>query len=530
MTDAQLEELALGRLKAVERTNGHTYLYDPKSKEYVADLGPTKFTPEQLTAHAVTEYKAKLDTEKPYKIEEENRKFEKDKSLIEIRDENAKDMLRERQRGQAELLITRLRGKINEMSPGDRYKDQYLKIIAAVENDPELADTNYITQDPNTGIIDVKPISILDSATTKAKKEKLHGMVAAGLDAAASPAAPTVPNVAAPSAVSPNTPKNYDGTIPIIGADGKPDNIPAADLQLVLDNGGKVNPAGVVKAPGATPPINQPTARPTGPELPRTGVTPTATAAKFGAMPPPMFGNTSPVAPVNPAPQQNINPFLPAGPIPQAPARQSVPPPVMQQQQRNVPPQLQNPIQLSTAGNPAAPLPPPNMPAPAPAPNRAAAMAPANPNPIMLGGNAAKPYANDIVKSPEEMMGANAPDPEAQFSEKFSTVKDMVQQITGLQLKTTSARRSAEKQAELYAQGRGKPGNIVTELDGVNKKSKHQTGEAADVIFVDRSGKAVKPSKKLWDILGDIAKSKGLEWGGDWKSLYDPGHVQSGSR
>ena len=44
----------------------------------------------------------------------------------------------------------------------------------------------------------------------------------------------------------------------------------------------------------------------------------------------------------------------------------------------------------------------------------------------------------------------------------------------GLHIFVTEARRTTERQQELYAQGRTKPGSIVTWLDGVNTISKHQ--------------------------------------------------------
>lgn len=43
--------------------------------------------------------------------------------------------------------------------------------------------------------------------------------------------------------------------------------------------------------------------------------------------------------------------------------------------------------------------------------------------------------------------------------------------------------RTTEEQQKLYAQGRTKPGYIVTYKDGVKNKSKHQSGNAVDVVF-----------------------------------------------
>jgi len=42
--------------------------------------------------------------------------------------------------------------------------------------------------------------------------------------------------------------------------------------------------------------------------------------------------------------------------------------------------------------------------------------------------------------------------------------------------------RTTEEQQALYAQGRTKPGGIVTNCDGVKNKSKHQGGNAVDAV------------------------------------------------
>src|SRR3990167_7625545 len=89
---------------------------------------------------------------------------------------------------------------------------------------------------------------------------------------------------------------------------------------------------------------------------------------------------------------------------------------------------------------------------------------------------------------------------------------------------SVSKRRTAAEQQELYAKGRTKPGQIVTELDGITKQSHHQTGTAADLVFVGKDGKPTFDGP--WDLLGEVAEAEGLEWGGRWKSLVDKPHVQ----
>lgn len=90
--------------------------------------------------------------------------------------------------------------------------------------------------------------------------------------------------------------------------------------------------------------------------------------------------------------------------------------------------------------------------------------------------------------------------------------------------------RSAEEQNELYQQGRTKPGNIVTNVDGYTRRSKHQDGIAIDVFaWVD--GKVSWEEKYYWMIAGVVlwvAQSRNikLQWGGHWKSFKDYPHFE----
>lgn len=94
--------------------------------------------------------------------------------------------------------------------------------------------------------------------------------------------------------------------------------------------------------------------------------------------------------------------------------------------------------------------------------------------------------------------------------------------------------RTAERQQELYAQGRTKPGNIVTYLDGVEKKGKHQQkgdgfGYAIDFAFIDdpRTPKDETWDEKMpWILVGVMAEHLGLTWGGRWTRPVDSGHIE----
>ncbi len=100
----------------------------------------------------------------------------------------------------------------------------------------------------------------------------------------------------------------------------------------------------------------------------------------------------------------------------------------------------------------------------------------------------------------------------------------------GLDLVVTDGLRTAEQQAALYAQGRTKPGNIVTHCDGVTTKSNHQAkedglGHALDVTFLV-GGKPSWDKSLPWDLLGAAAKQQGLNWGGNFSTLRDLPHLE----
>lgn len=91
----------------------------------------------------------------------------------------------------------------------------------------------------------------------------------------------------------------------------------------------------------------------------------------------------------------------------------------------------------------------------------------------------------------------------------------------GIPFMFTSTRRTPEEQAELYAQGRTKPGKIVT----YTRKGKHTAGKAFDIAIL-------RDGKPCWDVkvsvngneipdyeeAGRIGESVGLRWGGRFKT------------
>jgi len=93
-----------------------------------------------------------------------------------------------------------------------------------------------------------------------------------------------------------------------------------------------------------------------------------------------------------------------------------------------------------------------------------------------------------------------------------------------LVIKIISGTRTYAEQDALFAQGRTKfPGPVVTHARG--GQSNHNFGVAWDIGIFD-GGKYI-PESPLYRKAGDIGKSLGLEWGGDWKSIQDEPHFQA---
>jgi len=89
--------------------------------------------------------------------------------------------------------------------------------------------------------------------------------------------------------------------------------------------------------------------------------------------------------------------------------------------------------------------------------------------------------------------------------------------------KVISGLRSYSEQNDLYAQGRTKPGKIVTNAKG--GQSWHNFGTAFDIGIFSADGKTYHGESKHYKTCGEIGESLGLEWGGRWKFVDEP-HFQ----
>lgn len=131
----------------------------------------------------------------------------------------------------------------------------------------------------------------------------------------------------------------------------------------------------------------------------------------------------------------------------------------------------------------------------------------------------------------------------SQFSErsakKLATCDQRLQDVANEAIKAppydfgiTHGERTIAEQQELYAQGRTKPGKIVTNCDGIKIKSEHNysPSKAFDIkVYVN--------GKVTWDVqyykavaahILDCAKKLkiSITWGGSWKRFPDYPHYQ----
>lgn len=93
----------------------------------------------------------------------------------------------------------------------------------------------------------------------------------------------------------------------------------------------------------------------------------------------------------------------------------------------------------------------------------------------------------------------------------------------GLDVLVYCTLRSMSEQADLYACGRTKPGNIVTKARP--GQSAHNFGLAFDGAPLIQ-GRIAWNDHDSWQTYGRVAADLGLEWAGTWISFKEFPHVQ----
>lgn len=94
----------------------------------------------------------------------------------------------------------------------------------------------------------------------------------------------------------------------------------------------------------------------------------------------------------------------------------------------------------------------------------------------------------------------------------------------GIDLLVTSTYRDNESQNALYAQGRTKPGKIVTNAKA--GQSWHNYRCAVDVVPIVAGKPRWDVKDEVWQQVGKLGKAAGLEWAGDWKRFKEYPHFQ----
>lgn len=119
-----------------------------------------------------------------------------------------------------------------------------------------------------------------------------------------------------------------------------------------------------------------------------------------------------------------------------------------------------------------------------------------------------------------------------QLIEKVYQLIDLCEQ-NGITIGISECVRTVAEQDALYAKGRTAAGSIVTNAKGSNYSSMHQWGVAFDFFLkedVDGDGQISDDSynnaTRLFDKVGALGTSIGLEWGGNWRKPVDKPHFQ----
>lgn len=96
----------------------------------------------------------------------------------------------------------------------------------------------------------------------------------------------------------------------------------------------------------------------------------------------------------------------------------------------------------------------------------------------------------------------------------------------GIKFVWTSGLRTEAEQAALYAQGRTKPGRVVTQAASA-RTSPHGRGAALDFAVLTREGRPTwdPPYWHVYEVVGRLAEAEGLAWGGRFLHMDMP-HVQ----
>jgi hypothetical protein len=114
---------------------------------------------------------------------------------------------------------------------------------------------------------------------------------------------------------------------------------------------------------------------------------------------------------------------------------------------------------------------------------------------------------------------------EADFKPLVEELIAKTESATNRQWAISDARRTMSQQRDIYAQGRTKPGKVVS--NAKPGQSAHNFGYAVDMWPLKANGDFDWTAKvQLFKTMGSIAESLGLTWGGNFRTLFDAPHVE----
>ena len=97
--------------------------------------------------------------------------------------------------------------------------------------------------------------------------------------------------------------------------------------------------------------------------------------------------------------------------------------------------------------------------------------------------------------------------------------------ITLFDITVLEGHRSVQRQTELYAQGRTVPGQIVTTIDGIRRRGKHnwKPSKAVDVAPYPLDWNDRERFVYMAGLILGVAHANGIDlrWGGDWDEDND---------
>jgi len=133
-------------------------------------------------------------------------------------------------------------------------------------------------------------------------------------------------------------------------------------------------------------------------------------------------------------------------------------------------------------------------------------------SPIQPGAKALNPRATALL-----------PDLQTEFLVKLARLRFVCSQH-GINIGKPLIHRSAATQKMLYCQGRTRPGSIVTNADAW--QSPHQYDLAADCQLSWMPKPPNHGELDLHTTFGICVSTVKLTWGGNFRSIHDPCHVE----